>query len=224
MTITFTPVDAVDAILGASPGSSLDQLRRRRPVTRENTQASYLALFHADELIDVSLAERFSVAAFVAALHQNAAAAEFYRGGLSAAGTDSSVHAAVLDAGAAGATVGPYGYYRESGLQSENQPGLRWRVPEELRDALGARLGAALEHAHLLVFRPRESSPAALTALLEVGWSTTGIVTLSQLVAFLSYQLRVVSGLNILDATLQASPTSTQTASPTEDHTVRIGS
>jgi uncharacterized protein YciW len=61
-------------------------------------------------------------------------------------------------------------------------------------------LAAALEHAHLLVFRLRESSPDALAVLLNAGWSTTGIVTLSQLVAFLSYQLRVVVGLEALAA------------------------
>ncbi len=64
--------------------------------------------------------------------------------------------------------------------------------------SLGDRLGAALEHAHLLVFRPRESSPAALVALADAGWSTDGIVTLSQLVSFLAFQLRVAAGLRLL--------------------------
>jgi uncharacterized protein YciW len=52
----------------------------------------------------------------------------------------------------------------------------------------------------LLVFRPRDASPAALQSLLDAGWSTTGIVTLSQLVAFLSFQIRVVAGLRALAA------------------------
>jgi len=64
--------------------------------------------------------------------------------------------------------------------------------------SLGPRLAAPLEHAHLLVFRPRDASPAALQALIDAGWSTSGIVTLSQLVAFLSYQIRVVTGLSAL--------------------------
>lgn len=37
-----------------------------------------------------------------------------------------------------------------------------------------------------------------LQALLDAGWSTTEIVTLSQLVAFLSFQIRVVVGLRVL--------------------------
>ena len=36
--------------------------------------------------------------------------------------------------------------------------------------------------------------------LLDAGWSTTGIVTLSQIVAFLSFQIRVVAGLRALAA------------------------
>ncbi|MCY1551814.1 CMD domain protein [compost metagenome] len=53
-------------------------------------------------------------------------------------------------------------------------------------------------HAHLLVFHPRDASPAALQALLDAGWRTTEIVTLSQLVAFLAFQIRVVIGLRAL--------------------------
>ena len=59
---------------------------------------------------------------------------------------------------------------------------------------------AALEQAHLLVFRPRDASPQALQELLNAGWSATDIVILSQLVAFLSFQIRVVVGLRALAA------------------------
>ena len=37
-------------------------------------------------------------------------------------------------------------------------------------------------------------------ALIDAGWSTTGIVTLSQLVAFLAFQIRAVTGLRIASA------------------------
>lgn len=42
------------------------------------------------------------------------------------------------------------------------------------------RRAAAFEHVHLLVFHPRDATPVALQALLDAGWSTTDIVTLSQ--------------------------------------------
>lgn len=223
MTTIPTTEDAVDTILLTTPGSDLDQLRRRRPITRENTQASYLALFAADELSDTSLTERFAIAVFVAVLHENTAAAEFYQTGLGTVEAENHLLAAVLEAAASGATSGPYGDYKESGLQQENRPGLRWEIPTTTAKVLGKKLSAALEHSHLLVFRPRESSPAALNALVQAGWSTTGIVTLSQLVAFLAYQLRIVSGLAVLQATLSA-PAASTTPSSTEDQIVRIGS
>ena len=77
-----------------------------------------------------------------------------------------------------------------------------YRVAEDRKRVLGAKLAAALEHTHLLVFRPRDASPAAMQALLDAGWSTNAIVTLSQLVAFLSFQVRSVAGLRTLGASL----------------------
>ena len=74
-----------------------------------------------------------------------------------------------------------------------------------LRTVLGDKLAAAFEQAHLLVFHPRDASPAGLQALLDAGWDNTDIVILSQLVAFLSFQIRVVLGLR----TLQAHPATT---------------
>ena len=62
----------------------------------------------------------------------------------------------------------------------------------------GHLFAAALEHAHLLTYRPRESSPDALQALLDAGWTTDGIVTISQLIAFTHFQLRVIAGLTVL--------------------------
>ena len=99
-------------------------------------------------------------------------------------------------------TSGPYGAYPAGPLSVEDKAGLIYRVSAEGKPVLGARLAAALEHAHLLVFRPRDAAPADMQALLDAGWSTTAIVTLSQLVAFLSFQVRVVAGLRTLGASL----------------------
>jgi hypothetical protein len=38
----------------------------------------------------------------------------------------------------------------------------------------------------------------SLQALLNAGWSTTDIMTLSQIIAFLSFQIRVAAGLRVL--------------------------
>ena len=76
--------------------------------------------------------------------------------------------------------------------------GPSYHVGPEARRILGARLAAAFDHAHLLVFHPRDAAPARLQALLDAGWSTTDIVTLSQIIAFLSFQIRVAAGLRVL--------------------------
>ena len=64
--------------------------------------------------------------------------------------------------------------------------------------ALGKRLAAAFDWAHLLAFHPKDASPQAIGHLDAAGWSATDIVSLSQLVAFLAFQLRVVHGLRVL--------------------------
>ena len=101
-----------------------------------------------------------------------------------------------------GRTSGPYGAFPAGPLSVEDKTGLIYGVASDRKSVLGARLSAALEHAHLLVFRPRDANPAAMQALLDAGWSTTGIVTFSQLVAFLSFQVRSVVGLRTLGASL----------------------
>ena len=72
--------------------------------------------------------------------------------------------------------------------------------------ALGPRLAAAFDHAHLLVFHPRDAGRAAIEKLVAAGWSATDIVTLSQLIAFLSFQLRAAFGLRVLAAATRPEP------------------
>jgi CMD domain protein len=89
-------------------------------------------------------------------------------------------------------------------LSREDQDGPVYAVAEESRTVLGHRLAAAFEHAHLLVFRPRDATAGALHRLLDAGWSTTDIVTLSQLVSFLAFQIRAVAGFRTLAAAPRA--------------------
>src|SRR6185436_8199284 len=105
-----------------------------------------------------------------------------------------AVDAAIAEA----RTKGPYGRYPAGPLSREDTAGLSYGVGAANRQALGLRLAAAFEHVHMLVFHPRDAAPPALQALLDAGWSTTDIVTLSQIVAFLSFQIRVVTGLRLL--------------------------
>jgi CMD domain protein len=191
--------DVIDQLAAIAPGSRLDTIRARRPQAREYAQKSFSALFEPADFAGVPALERLAVAAFVAGLHAEPAAREFYRSKLDTA-TERPIVAAVDAEIARGSTQGPYGSYPAGPLSSENSTGLIYRVSDDGRRVLGARLAAAFEHVHLLVFRPRDAEPAALQALLGAGWSTNDIVTLSQLVAFLSFQIRAVAGLRALAA------------------------
>jgi len=192
--------DIIDQLAAVAPGSPLDAIRARRPQARQHAQQSFAALFEPADVAGVTRVERFAIAAFVAGLHAEAATREFYRSRLDPAA--GGAIAATIDAEIArGSTRGPYGSFPAGPLSREDSAGLVYRVSDDARRDLGPRLTAALEHAHLLVFRPRDSDPAALQALIGAGWSTDSIVTLSQLVAFLSFQVRAVAGLRALAAT-----------------------
>ncbi|MFI7699447.1 CMD domain protein [Nonomuraea sp. NPDC049480] len=187
--------DVIDHLAGITPGSPLDRLRARRPGAREHAQRSFDALFTPDDDREVTLVERDAIAAFVAGLHQDAEIASFYADRL--AELSPGLLKAVESGIEAGITIGPYGAYPDGGpLAKESDEGLRYRARNPAD--LGVRLAAAFEHAHLLVFRPREAREDDLDALARAGWSATAIVTLSQLVAFLTFQIRVVAGLRLL--------------------------
>jgi CMD domain protein len=189
--------DVIDHLAGLRPGSSLDTLRAQRPQARENAQKSYLALFEPEVPGNVTALERYAVATFVAGLHRQSHVTEFYAASLQRLGHLRLTDVIDLEI-ARGATEGPYGRYPQGPLSVEDKEGLVYQVSADNRESLGSRLAAALEHAHLLVFHPRDANPAALQKLLDAGWSTTDTVTLSQLVAFLSFQIRVVAGLRAL--------------------------
>ncbi|MEA3060217.1 MAG: hypothetical protein QOE50_1629 [Sphingomonadales bacterium] len=60
------------------------------------------------------------------------------------------------------------------------------------------RLQVMLKHADLLATRPRQARPDDLQTLADAGLSTVEIVTLSQVIAFVSFQVRVIAGLRLL--------------------------
>jgi CMD domain protein len=194
------PDDLIGHLAGIEPGSRLDLIRSQRPAARENAQKSFLALFAPVDVAGFSLSERFAVAAFVAGLHEQPAVFTFYSGELVKAGAPEDVRAALVSETQRGAARGPYGRYPAGPLSVEDKFGPVYQLGADNRALLGDRLAAALEHAHLLVFHPRDARPEAFEPLLAAGWTTDAIVTLSQLVAFLAFQIRTVAGLRALAA------------------------
>jgi CMD domain protein len=201
MKMPGTETDVIDTVVGIAPESPLDAIRARRPEARTHAQATYRALFAPPAPGGVTAQERFAVGAFVTGLHGDAAMAAFYAERLTGTGAAASLRRAVDAAVAEARGRGPYGSYPAGPLSREDSAGPAYKVGADTRGALGPRLAAAFEHVHMLVFHPRDAAPAALQGLLDAGWSTTDIVTISQIVAFLSFQIRVVAGLRVLGDT-----------------------
>ncbi len=193
-----TQTDVIDTLVGIKPGGALDAIRARRGEARKHAQTSYVGLLAPADPGGVSLQERFAIAAFVAGLHGEARTKAFYAEGLKSSGASDALSVAIAAQVDAAKAAGPYGHYPKGPLSGEDQTGPVYRVAGDARAALGARLAAALEHVHMLVLHPRDASAASLQAMLDAGWSTTDVVVISQLVSFLSFQIRVVAGLRVL--------------------------
>lgn len=196
----MSATDLIDQVLSITPGSRLDGLRRHREVARDNIQKAYLALFEPRDVGQVTLLERLAVASFVTGVHGQLVLADHYAHRLTLADGGAGIAGVLTHEIERGLTEGPFGVYPAGPLSPENKVGLHYHVGADNRKFLGPKLTAALEHAHLLVFRPRDASREALQALLDAGWSTPAIVTLSQLVAYLAFQVRIVEGLTALAA------------------------
>jgi CMD domain protein len=193
--------DVIDTLAGLAPDSPLAVIRDRKPVTRQQSQASHRALFEPAEPGDVTLQERFAVATFVAGLHAWDKPAAFYGDGLAQTAPPEAFIAALSAETERGRAFGPYGAYPKGPLSVEDVAGPVYHVAEPHHAVLGHRVTAALAHVHMLVFHPRDANAESLQALLDAGWSNPGIVTLSQLVAFLAFQIRAAAGLRTLAAT-----------------------
>ena len=63
-----------------------------------------------------------------------------------------------------------------------------------------SRLSAMLRFTHALITDPVKADQSALLALKEAGLSTPEVVTLAQLISFISYQVRLAAGLAAMKA------------------------
>jgi CMD domain protein len=189
-------MDLLDTLLGVQPGSAMDRIRARRTTARTHTQESYRVLFTPDDPGDVAPAERFAIGAYVSALHGESPLARHYAAEL--AQRAPALAPVVVSAAQATHADGPHGAYPAGPLGAENTLAPAFTLPPDITTALGARLTAALAHAHFLVFHPRDAAPERFAPLIAAGWRTPEIVTLSQMVSFLAYQLRAAHGLAVL--------------------------
>ncbi|CAB3793241.1 hypothetical protein LMG28688_03682 [Paraburkholderia caffeinitolerans] len=92
-----------------------------------------------------------------------------------------------------------FAHYRDAleqhGVDAAARAAVETGAPEDLADA---RLRAILTFTRTLIENPVAGDKAALATLPAAGLTTPAVVTLAQLIAFLSYQTRVVAGLQAL--------------------------
>ena len=168
MTTPSATIDTIDAILGVEPGSAIGALRAEKPELARQDQAYYLAIFDPT----AASAAEFS-------LRDRALVAVRV-----ASHTDSQ------------AVAGWYAAIAADAGASANEI-------ERTRDLTNAwsestRLGAALRHADLLTTAPSTATAQDLQNLKDAGLTPAGILSLSQTIAFVSYQLRLIAGLRAL--------------------------
>ncbi|MFM0667935.1 CMD domain-containing protein [Paraburkholderia sediminicola] len=167
--------DFVAQLAGLAPDGATAVLRAFRADATRYTQGSHDALFSKD-VTDLALQERLIAAWYAALLSRADQSAQAYRERLLALETaDSAATQALLDA---------IMEHRELPF-------------ETIADK---RLAAILAHTEALVLRPAATGQAALSTLQTAGLTTRAIVALAQLVAFVTYQVRVVAALRALEA------------------------
>ncbi|MBP2199674.1 alkylhydroperoxidase domain protein [Pantoea cypripedii] len=77
---------------------------------------------------------------------------------------------------------------------------LQAHYQRQIQDAQhSAREEAGRAFAELLTFHPVEASPQHIANLQSAGWTARGIVTLAQLIAFVSFQSRLLAGFRLLN-------------------------
>jgi CMD domain protein len=193
-------MDVIDMLAGIAPGSHLDAVRDGRRVARTHAQKSYEVLLTPAEPGGFSIAERFAVAAYVAGLHRAGPTAAHYASGLAEHG-GAALAEAVAKAVVTTAAEGPGGAYPPGPLSAEDTPAPVFALAPAVAAALGPKLVAGFAHAHYLVFHPRDAAASRFVLLTAAGWTADSIVSLSQLVSFLAFQIRVVAGFAVLAAT-----------------------
>jgi uncharacterized protein YciW len=157
--------DVIDTILGVVAGDPIARLRGEKPERATQLQAYYDAIFTPDAESTSALAPATRCLVAVRV----------------ASHTRSRAVADWYAAEAArhGAAADQIAIARESGRPWTGDPAL----------------AAAIRHAELLTTTPSRARQADLQALEEAGLTPAGIVSLSQVIAFVSYQLRLIAGL-----------------------------
>ena len=162
---TVRTADVVNSILGIDDDSPIAQLRNQKPTLVAELQEYYLSIFEPTEA---------SAAAFPL--------------------VDRALVAIRVASHTGSTAVATWyeGIARSNGASNE-AIAAALNVPSSADGE--SSLDAAFRHADLLTTRPVDARKSDLDALKAAGFTPAGIVSLSQTIAFVSYQLRLIAGL-----------------------------
>ncbi len=167
-TTTTTTSDIRDPLSDILQGDAVQALRQQREKVANATLGSQAAIFDP-RLPGLTLAERLLAAWTVAGLSGSVELAAHYRAqALPLRPTLSAQEQGVLDSP---------GFSVSSG---------------------SPRLAAILDFSRALTRRPADSDRAALLRLRDAGLAEADVVTLAQLIAFITYQVRLVAGVQAM--------------------------
>lgn len=163
--VSTTNTDVVNAILGIDDSSPIAKLRNQKPELAEQLQAYYDAIFHPTEESAAELSSR----------DRYLIAARVASHTSSDAVVEWYTTKAVCD-----------------GVPAE--------AIDRIRDVSAGwsdqtTLGAAIRHADLVTLTPSQTSQESLQRLKDAGLTPAGILSLAQVIAYVSYQLRLIAGL-----------------------------
>lgn len=165
---TVATGDVIDRIIGGDPEGRIAALRNRKPELIEELQDYYRSIFEPSSE---------SAAAF-------------------SLGDRALVAVRVASHTGSGAVADWYaGVAADAGVPPDliaraRDVGSAWDD--------GMTLGAAIGRADLVTLRPADTEASDIRLLKDAGLTPAGILSLSQTIAFVAYQLRLIAGLRAL--------------------------
>jgi CMD domain protein len=158
----------VTLLAGITPGSRLAQVIGQRADIMALTQATHQAILQPREPGGIGYAERAALVCRIARLNNENDLAAYYHEQL----------IRLTDAGSAAA-----------------------RMADPLfagSDTDDTRMAALLAHVDLVTRSPKDAAPGNIAVLKKAGITDADIVRLSEIIAFINYQIRVIAGLRLL--------------------------
>ena len=184
------PLTIAERLAAVPQGSPVSRALRNRPELLEGLETGYRGLIRLE---GTQRREQLAVAAFAAALHGDEVVVQHFHDLLVA--EDAGLARTIAEEADNAALPGPYGVWPPGPLSAEDLDGPAWRADPPLRQFLGARLAAALEHTHLITLHPRDATAEAARTLGRAGWQAEEIRGLNGLIAWIGALSPVVSGL-----------------------------